>query len=327
MVVSLNSADISSSSSSSYKVSYDILEVKMSILNHRSGSGGTAADSYDHGSGTNTSGPISAPGMSTSNNIYLSIDLSTELVSRLKNLSTHDIEQLRQIGVLSVQFDNDSYRVNIPPLEPTPTLSTQLSSSVLQSNAAVGSSYDLAATSNTIRTQDFARMDIYQQRGSNLGNETKKRNRKTISELTSGAIYATNSECSNDNELSNGPTSSNTNTRKAGGSRGPTKRGSSRDMSNGLMSGGSTTSSSPYILTSMIVDQSPYAAAPLNSQFQYMKQFTMPSPILSNILTDSSVMNDNHTAREKLMYMDGYKHIYQMRQELASQVRYIYIYV
>jgi hypothetical protein len=249
-----------------------------------------------------------------SNNLYLTVDLSADIVNKLKSLSTSELEQMKQIGILSVQFDNENRRVSIPSDRPARSSIDINARRDLDQHRAATAALLTGSLNSTLSQQ----------------NETaKKRSRKTISELTSPTILH---ECRDEAVLIDG------NKKLARNKR------NSKEMeplviqhsfpTSGSLSQPHSASSSSYVLTSMIVDQSPNASnssayhsasAQLSSQFNYMKQFTMPSPMLSNIL------NSNEAAisagggllvvpNDKLMGLDEYKNIYQMRQELASQV-------
>ena len=229
--------------------------------------------------------------------IYLTIDLSNDIVNKLKNLNTNELEQMKQMGILSVQFENDNAKVNIPfDPPPPPTAAVRIVETIKQEQR-------ISTGLNVLTNQG--------------GEVAKKRSRKTISELTSGAYaYDNIKEASLGVEnVAEATTTSKKITNK-------NKRNSKESDSSFGTSSGTT----PYVLTSCIVDQSPATNHPsttaanlLSSQFQYMKQFTMPSPMLSNMLATQQ-QHEEHSSNDKLMVMDDYKHIYDMRQQLASQV-------
>jgi hypothetical protein len=244
------------------------------------------------------------------NHVYLSVDLSSEIVNKIKNLSTNELEQMKQIGILSVQVDDDNFKLNIPSERPHRSSLDAAKRDFEQQRSLLNSSSNYAA--------------------GQLQNEAaKKRSRKTISELTSPNVYE-----NKDPYLAAAGHETTIDVKKL--SR---NKRNSKEMEpliiqhspvsvNSSMSQQHSSSSSSYVLTSMIVDQSPNshlmypASAQLNSQFNYLKQFTMPSPMLSNILNSSEASAGGGILiqNDKLMNMDEYKNIYQMRQELASQV-------
>ena len=228
------------------------------------------------------------------NHMYLTVDLSTDIVNKIKTLSTNELEQMKQIGILTVQFENDPFKLNIPSIEAPLNLRQQKIKPMvtfMRKELETKTLANLAVQSNDV---------------------AKKRSRKTISELTSGAFIFENKEhASTGNENSDMK-------------KNPRNKRNSKELDTNHSMHSNAPAASSFVSSSLIVDQSPSFAAcstQLSTQFQYLKQFTMPSPTLTNILNNNDLINSGGMiSNDKLMGMDDYKQIYQMRQELANQM-------
>jgi hypothetical protein len=247
--------------------------------------------------------------------VYLTVDLSADIVAKLKNLNTGELDQMKQIGILSVQFANDDLKVSIPADRPPPHHHRSYADPIVRR--------DLDHPRSLLVANNPSATNLLHSQQNEAG---KRRSRKTISELTSPNVHDSREAAET------GPADG----RKIARNKRNSKEMEPLMIQHSCPGSGSLSqphsASSPYVLTSMIVDQSPNsnlsvypASAQLNSQFNYLKQFTMPSPMLSNMLNSGTESASANSAlllapNDKLMHMDEYKNIYQMRQELASQV-------
>jgi hypothetical protein len=282
------------------------------------------------------------------NFVYLTVDLAPEIVNKIKSLTTNDLEKMKQLGVISVQFESDPFKLK---LQESPSKSPSKQQQQQQQQQYLN---NLKKDSQTSIQQNL-------NSNNNLQNETKKRSRKTIMELTSGAY-----QLEQNRELTN--SQPNRNKRNSKEFDVSTQQQTYMPSSSQLIQHQqinmvnhqnhsiphpppsqlpNNSSSSPYVLSSCIVDHSQNMN---QNQFQYAqnidnnstnnKAFTMPSPMIANMLNNNNNnSNDNNSnsnnninnhdaddrskpqLSEKLMHVEDYKHIYDMRQQLANQVQ------
>jgi len=132
---------------------------------------------------------ISATHQTPNDSIYLTFDLPVEAVDRLRFLINRNENILKELGILSVQFDND-YPITI--FEESEALNDQSSKSFVISSQNDKHSTSLAI--NKITSSNGFQSTTQQPISQTCNNmPNKKKTRKTISELTSHVNTTTES--------------------------------------------------------------------------------------------------------------------------------------
>jgi hypothetical protein len=132
---------------------------------------------------------ISSTHQTPNDSIYLTFDLPVEAVERLRFLINRNENVFKELGVLSVQFDND-YPITI--FEESEVLIDQTKSSLSNS---LNDKNSISQMNNKIIFSNVIQPSIQQSSSQTTSSNTpiKKKTRKTISELTSYVNIATES--------------------------------------------------------------------------------------------------------------------------------------